>query len=196
MIFVAFYTVNSPYEAQIERLSYSLKPFGFPFMAKGTPHRGSWYQNVLQKAAFCQEMLQEFGQKAPVVYLDADAEIRRDPEPIGKIVDADLAMTWNRTFHWWRSNLIAMWPSDATRETLALWVDLSARAALADRCFGHHDQDILNVVCMLVAGLKIHELDANLFAMTQFRDKACGPKGPIIFQHQAARQLKEVMDKK
>lgn len=77
MIFTTLYTYHTPYEALAWRLGESLRKLRLPFYAEGFRSHGSWLKNVHEIPRHCLRMLEKW--KCPIVYLDADATVERDP---------------------------------------------------------------------------------------------------------------------
>ena len=77
-LYVAFYTVGTIYEEEAKRLRASLDRFGLEHDIVGVQSRGDWYANTCMTAEFLCKSLD--GHKTrPLVYVDADAVVRRYP---------------------------------------------------------------------------------------------------------------------
>lgn len=86
MQIAAFYTINTPYEKEIENLKQSCEKFNYPIFICSYASRGSWVKNCAIKPEFILEAIDAL--KEPFVYIDADGVIRKTidlsfPEPIG-----------------------------------------------------------------------------------------------------------------
>ena len=78
MIFVSYYTLNTPYEEVAKRyLIPSLERFKLNYVVEAIKNLGNWYKNTAYKAKFILEKLKLYNE---VVYIDVDAEIREFPE--------------------------------------------------------------------------------------------------------------------
>ncbi len=75
---ISFFTVATPYEAEVERLRSSCRRFGIEAQILGIPSDGAWVHNCSRKARFICDRLDRLG--TPVLWVDADAEIVRRPE--------------------------------------------------------------------------------------------------------------------
>ena len=74
--FVCFYTPE--YEDEASRLRYTLDSRGITdYTIKKMKSRGSWVANTNMKAAFVEDQLRAW--EKPIVWLDADARVRRLP---------------------------------------------------------------------------------------------------------------------
>jgi hypothetical protein len=77
-IIVAFYTENTPYEKEIEKLRHSILMLGLKYHFKSYHSRGKWVWNAGIKPGFLLHMLIEHDEN--IVYVDADAIIRKYPK--------------------------------------------------------------------------------------------------------------------
>lgn len=87
-IFVSFY---SPSYAEVaERLLASLREHRLPCVLRAVKERGGWGKNVFYRIAFLREMLAMFPNR-PLVWVDADAVIRKPPVLFTELRDVDVA---------------------------------------------------------------------------------------------------------
>lgn len=77
-LYIAFYTIHTPYEKEIKKLKDSLERFALPYDIEGIFSLGSWQENTKYKATFIQNMLFKHAER-PLVYVDADAIIQKEP---------------------------------------------------------------------------------------------------------------------
>lgn len=77
-LYIAYFTRNTLYEEEIKSLKASLELFKLPFEIQSIESLGSWQKNTMFKAIFIQNMQQKHP-KRPLVYVDADAVIRKNP---------------------------------------------------------------------------------------------------------------------
>jgi hypothetical protein len=89
-LIVAFYTKATPYEEEILHLKADLSHWDLPHRIEKYPNRGSWVLNCGWKPVFLDKMLLESDGKN-LLYLDADARIRRNPE-LAATFQGDLAV--------------------------------------------------------------------------------------------------------
>lgn len=92
-IFIAFYTIGTLYEREAARLRASLDALGLPHEIVGVPSRGDWATNASQTAEFCRKMIAAHP-GAPLVYVDADAVVRRFPSMLCDLRGVDIAAHW------------------------------------------------------------------------------------------------------
>lgn len=78
LIFISFYTTDTPYEDEVAYLRDSLDAHGLAHDIRGVPSKGSWIRNAHHIPIFCREMLDEHRGR-PLVWLDADAVVNRAP---------------------------------------------------------------------------------------------------------------------
>lgn len=76
--YVCFYTLNTIYEQEAARLRRSLDRLGLLHDLRGVVDRGSWAANAGLTASFLCDMLEEYAGR-PIVYLDADAIVWKQP---------------------------------------------------------------------------------------------------------------------
>lgn len=77
-IVCAYYTVDTGYEEEAQKLITSLNTFHLPMDVVGIPSQGSWEINTHYKPYFIEAMLLKHPGK-DVLYLDADAIIKQYP---------------------------------------------------------------------------------------------------------------------
>jgi hypothetical protein len=86
---IAYYTVDTPYEAEKEVLKESLEDWDYSYLICGVKNLGSWQKNTQYKAQFIRAMLDRFpGQ--PLLYLDVDAVMTEAPVILDDL-DVDIA---------------------------------------------------------------------------------------------------------
>jgi hypothetical protein len=74
---ISYYTAGTGYEEEAKRLIRSLKKFSLSYYVEGIRNLGSWQTNTHYKAQFIKRMLESL--KAPVVFIDADAVVKKYP---------------------------------------------------------------------------------------------------------------------
>ena len=77
-VIISFYTVNTPYEQEVQALIESCDRWGLEYCIEGRPSAGTWAQNCAVKPLYIQEKLLFF--KRPVVWIDADAAVLQKPD--------------------------------------------------------------------------------------------------------------------
>ena len=89
-LIISFYTRDTPYELEAQRLITSLKRFNLPFHVEEVENKGSWVKNCNFKAEFCKNMLKS--SEVPIVWLDCDAEVCSYPHLFNDLSNYDLAV--------------------------------------------------------------------------------------------------------
>jgi len=199
MIVVGFYTENSPYEYEAAELVETLVDVGVDYHLEGHPHRGSWMANIIIKADFCRWMLASWAHKAPVVFLDCDARMRKYPVLFESLPGSgcDLAIGWlDHPKSRWLSNVLVMWPSLGCWNFLDAWV-LKNR----DRATHHGPADENNIPWAIEqSGAAVSRLPPEYACVADMNDGTKFTRGahpdiePVIEQLQASRRLKGEMN--
>jgi len=86
---VAYFTIDTPYEDEAEKLKLSLEAVGYSYLVCGVSNLGSWQKNTQYKAIFIQQMLNRNIGK-PILYLDVDAVMVQPPVLLDNL-KADIA---------------------------------------------------------------------------------------------------------
>lgn len=93
MIYISYYTLNTPYEQVIQNcLLPSLKQWNLKYDIEAIEDKGSWQANTGYKCVFIKKMLQKYNE--PVVFLDADAVVERNPKMFDELNEYDIAFHW------------------------------------------------------------------------------------------------------
>ena len=77
-IITSYYTKGTAYETEVEQLRITLRRFNLDNDIEGILDKGSWHKNTYYKPKFIQKMMKKHPGR-PVVFVDADAKIRRNP---------------------------------------------------------------------------------------------------------------------
>lgn len=160
----------------------SCKSLGLDLDVREVDCLGSWDSNTRYKAEFLRRMREAY--IGPIVWLDADAEVVKQPIAFDVLDDYDVA------FHRF-----------AGRELLSgtLWLgDTDYARALLDkwckRCEqkpSQWDQKSLDDAVGRVHGLAVHELPAEYCFIFDLSRRLHPNADPVIVHHQASRTLKE-----
>jgi hypothetical protein len=102
IIYVSFVTKNSPYEKVVEDyLLPTLKKFNLPYDIDYIETKKSWMENIQYKPTFLKNMLLKH--KCPIVSLDADATIEKDPVLFNTISEHDIGAFYLDWKMWYSS---------------------------------------------------------------------------------------------
>ncbi|KAI1696207.1 nucleotide-diphospho-sugar transferase domain-containing protein [Ditylenchus destructor] len=120
---VAFYTKDSVYEAEKNRLVRSAERLGLPVDAEAIDSTGSWVRNASMKAGVLVAMRKKH--VGPMLYVDVDAVFHRDPWPALAGLDCDIGAYFEPDGHLLSGTLfINHTPAAAT--LLQEWADACA----------------------------------------------------------------------
>ena len=78
-IYVAFYTKDSPYEKEIEKLIETLEQFNLDYVIKDYKCRKDWLKNIHYKPICILDTMNKYPDKN-IVYTDADSIIKQMPD--------------------------------------------------------------------------------------------------------------------
>ena len=116
MIFISYYTKNTPYERVIKtHLLPSLKKWNLKYDIEAIEDQGNWQRNTHHKAKFIKKMLLKH--KQPIVFLDADATIEDYPmllDILDIYYNYDIALHYLDWYLLWRKQ-----KENPKRETLS-----------------------------------------------------------------------------
>jgi hypothetical protein len=94
---IAFYTKDTIYEREKERLLTSALHLGLEATAVGVENAGSWVRNAGLKPGVLVE--QRKALRGPLLYVDVDAVFHRDPWPELLSIQSDIAVYYEMTGH-------------------------------------------------------------------------------------------------
>lgn len=77
-LFIAYYTKNTPYYYEAQKLKQCLEDFNLPHEIVAIDNLGSWQKNTHYKAKFIQDAMKRHPEIS-LIYLDADAIIHQRP---------------------------------------------------------------------------------------------------------------------
>lgn len=180
-MFVSFGTPE--YEAELAGLIESLQAHELEHDCEILPSLGSWAANCQRKAEFLLSKLDEH--KRPIVWVDADARIVRDPWEL-RFVDGDIG------FHSLRgrellTGTLYVNDTEPARRVLRDW---SAENATNPRQW---DQRTLAAV---IARGTYARIDRLPLATCQIFDHPEQDPSPAIVHHQASRRMRSVVNTK
>jgi hypothetical protein len=185
-IFVSFYTVDSGYEAEKEKLKASLHAFNLDYYLEGIKTLGSWKMNIHYRPAFLEKCLERFYPR-PIVCVDSDAIVRSYPTLFEflclKQDDYDIAVHYFRgrellagTIFW--SNRIK------SKDLLHLWAEYDKKM------IHYKEQKNLQDVLQAHPEFIVYRLPA---AYTQIFDLMRNEGAPVIEHFQASRRFRKAM---
>lgn len=123
LLVVGYFTINTPYAQEKDKLVESIKKFKLGSYIKGVPNLGDWQKNTRYKATFLKEILEKFPTK-DILYVDADAEFLKEPDLFSNY-NCDIAIRW-QDFRWRKneslSGTIFMKNNSKTKEICNKWI--------------------------------------------------------------------------
>lgn len=119
---VGYYTINTPYESEANKLIASLNKLNLLHDIVGVKNLGSWQANTRFKAQFMLDMMEKHPDKN-LLYVDVDAIIHSRPI-LFQNYDCDVAVRW-QDFRWRKneclSGTIFMKNNDKTKKLCKIW---------------------------------------------------------------------------
>lgn len=187
-IYVAYYTVDTPYEEEIKKLITSLKKFNLPYDLQGVASLGSWQENTKFKAIFIQNMLFKH-QNRPIVYVDADAVIRNYPL-LFDTLNCDIAVHYyDDKRHAERellSGTLYFGATEKAKKIVEFW-------RTVNRQYPHQwEQKNLALALRFMPDLTVVELPSTY---CQIFDLMRGAEEAVIEHFQASRRYKQIIDR-
>jgi hypothetical protein len=126
VLFVSFYTVNTPYADEVLYLKRSLDQFSLKYFIEGLEGKGSWSANTLIKAYFLRNVLLKFSDYKSIVWLDADSIVVRRPDLFFELAECDFAVRGRGAFFSWKNftselvGLLVRWKSKHLRTLISM----------------------------------------------------------------------------
>jgi hypothetical protein len=184
-LYISYYTRNTGYELEAEKLVESLRKFNLDFFMNGIKSLGTWQKNTQYKVKFIEECLDRYHH--PLVFTDADSVIEREPTLFNELANSDvdigvhyryLTDTCSKLL----SGTIFINDTVLARDVLHWWQHFNEI---------HNEQlEQCNLALAIEAvkerGLKVEELPAtycNIFDLMNEMD-------PVITHYQASRRFK------
>ncbi|HEY1190585.1 MAG TPA: hypothetical protein VGE74_23330 [Gemmata sp.] len=178
-VFASFFTPI--YAREAAGLVATLDRFGLPRDVRQIESHGSWVRNCARKAEYVREArVRHPGQ--PVVWLDADARVRREPVLFNRL-DCDFAAHW-REGHELLSGTCYFAPTPAADRLVDEWCRLCTVNPDV------WDQLSLQAAVNATEGLRTSDLPPNY---TQIFDTMAHEGEPIVEHMQASRRLREAV---
>jgi hypothetical protein len=124
-VVISYYTINTVYELEVEKLMTSLDTFEIPYQIYGVPTLGSWLNNTGFKAEFVRDVMKIVGR--PCVWLDADCEVIKEPVLFAQLLEQKVSISVYTRGDCNEPNLnsstIYLGNDSFCKETVDAWVD-------------------------------------------------------------------------
>jgi hypothetical protein len=128
LMVVGYYTVNTPYENEAEKLTKSLDKLKLNYDVIGVANLGNWQANTRFKAKFMEDMLNKHLTKN-LLYVDVDAIVHSRPI-LFENYNCDIAVRW-QDFKWRKneclSGTIFMANTGTMRELCQRWQKINIK---------------------------------------------------------------------
>lgn len=194
MRFIGYYTPGNYEKVMNTYLRPSLEKWNLSHYIEEVSELGNWYLNTSFKPRFIKECLERF--KEDVIFLDADADIVKDPILFSQIPEEyDIAvhyLDWERQ---WRgkpgnkrellSGTMLFRYNEKVLKMLHIYI------SECESNIGKWEQQILQEVLQIYKSINIYELPAEYCTVILHNGKVPNYiKDPIIIHNQVSRQFK------
>ena len=185
-IVVAFYTKQTPYAEEVKGLQRTCDEHGIHCHIKGYRNRGKWVKNAAIKPEFLLDMMDIHPDKN-IVYIDADARIKRYPE-LFDTMNADVGVHWRKRGGG-RQELLSgtIFLSPAAKPLVRAWAE--AQQLVPEKWDQHVLEEVLK---RWPHPLKVVDLPPTY---CQIFDSMKDSGQPVIEHLQASRRFKKLVEK-
>jgi hypothetical protein len=194
LIIVGYYTSNTAYEQEAERLVNSCKKLGLENDVIAVNNLGTWQLNTRYKASFMLEMLAKHAGKR-LLYVDSDAVFHRQPELFINY-RADIAVRY-QDFAWRKneclSGTIYMENSEKTRQLCRLWLEKNRSEVANSKNLEQWNLGSAIDEMVKTHGLICKNLPAEYTFIFDSMRKIYPDASPVIEHFQASRRLKRMI---
>lgn len=90
-VVISYYTIDTVYELEVQKLMASLDTFKIPYQIYGVPTLGSWLNNTGFKAEFVRDVMKIVDR--PCVWLDADCEVVKEPVLFAQLLERKVSIS-------------------------------------------------------------------------------------------------------
>lgn len=175
------YTINTPYEQEVENLRASLEKFKVPHKIYPIENTGSWAKNCQQKAVVIRRAMDEF--QANIVWIDADAVVMANPILFEQL-NCDLSFYTFQRFKELLSGTLWVANNNRMRELVDEWIEVN-------KTNDAWDQKNLQKIVERASNLKVSALPVTYCKVFNFR--AGRNESPVITHYQASRKYRRKM---
>jgi len=192
---IAYYTVDTPYEAEAEVLKLSLESVGYSYQICAIPNLGSWQKNTQYKAIFIQCMLEK-NDGRPLLYLDVDAVMVQHAALLDDL-KADIAAVH---FAYIDSNLLSgtlyLGNTIQCKRAVQKWIHINKQyPETLPNGREAWDQRTLQMAIDRIKGFNFVELPQNYTWIVELTQKRCPDiTNPIIMHTRGAKRFKHAIN--
>lgn len=193
---IAYYTVDTPYEAEAEVLKLSLEPLGYSYIVYGVPNLGSWQKNTQYKSLFIKYMLNKFPDQ-PLLYLDVDAVMVQPPVLLDNL-KADVAAVHFANRNELLSGTLWLGNTPLCNKMVNEWIRLNEQyPETLPNGKEAWDQRTLEMSIKNIIGINFVELPQEYTFIVELTQRRCpGISSPVIMHTRGAKRFKNFMDGK
>lgn len=184
-LLAVLYFTDENYRNESKRLIDSLKINNLPFVSRELACKGSWAANCRQKPSFLLDMLDDYGSRNNLLYLDSDAELHRYPD-IFNPIQFDIAVHKRDSIPEPQSGTIFLTENRRTRLFLESWSQLANNEQILP------DQELMGLA-LKGSKVRIQNLPPEYCCIFDLTRKDFPHIQPVIEHHQASRRLKQLV---
>jgi hypothetical protein len=189
MIITSFYTINTGYEKEIDKLKISAKKFDHNIYVEGIDNMGSWDLNTKYKPHLILNAMKKYPDEDYFLFLDADAIVNKKiptDNISGDIAVCHKTITQRKQKGWLLSGTVFIKNNDKMKNIMKEWIEINQKNPKT------YDQDTLySVLKNNYKNIKIQRISLKY---CKINGSKCGThkriKDPIISHNQASRRLK------
>lgn len=190
---VGYYTDGTPYQHEAEPLKLSLETMLMPYEICAVPNLGSWQKNTQMKAEFIKMMLEEHP-GCPLLYLDMDATVMREPEALMNVKGDIAAVHYAKTKEL-LSGTVYWANTPVCHDVIRRWIEFNRRYpdVLPDGRPAW-DQRTLEKAIKASPTCKFVELPQEYTWIIQLTQKWAPGLNPVIMHNRGAKRFKNLID--
>lgn len=187
---IAYFTADTPYEAEAEVLKISLESLGYGYLVCGVPNLGSWQKNTQYKAEFVQAML-EMHPGQPLLYLDVDAVMVQPPVLLDGL-KADIAAVHFARQTELLSGTVFFGNTVQCNRVVQKWIALNKQYPVTlPNGREAWDQRTLEMAIKKIQGVNFVELPQEYTWIVELTQKRCPEcTSPVIMHTRGAKRFK------
>jgi predicted ABC-type ATPase len=189
MRIVSFYTKNTGYQKEVEKLQHSVKKNGHSIYTEGIESLGSWDLNTKHKPYLILNAMKKYPKEDYFLFLDADAIVNKKipmEDISGDIAVCHKAIESKKQKGWLLSGTVFIKNNEKMKRIMNEWIKINKKQPKT------YDQATLYIVLKN----NFEELDIQRLPLRycKINGSKCGThqriKDPIISHNQASRKLK------